>query len=353
MSEVTGKTIVYLPNWLGDMVMAVPFLNSLRAHLKDELWGIGRTSSIHLYNGLNIFDRFIPFDSKGMMSMLDAVTSIKNSGFQRAVVLPHSFRSALLFYMARINERTGYPRNKRGFMLTRHVPENNELEPTVEHYLKIMDVLGGKRLSDTPMLAITDDEEQKFDQDHTDVRQPYAVFITGAQYGPSKCWPPEHFSELADMISSAYSMKIYILPGKGEDSLARKIYEGVKRKEFMEIKSMGIRDLKVCLSRASVVVSNDTGPRHISVALNIPTVVLLGPMDEKYTRYTNNYTYVMAKEIPCRPCNNKKCDRNHECLKGISPAEVFLKVEEILNGSPQTRMLQEGYPEETVQGEER
>ncbi|MCX5812807.1 MAG: lipopolysaccharide heptosyltransferase II [Proteobacteria bacterium] len=327
---MTGKTIVYLPNWLGDMVMAIPFLNSLKASLDGELWGIGKTSAIHIYNGLNIFDRFIPLDSKGPIPLLDTITLVKDLGFERSIALPHSFRSALLFYLARVNERIGYSRNKRGFMLTQRVAEDNTLEPTVEHYLKIIDALGGKRLPDTPALCITDDEEHKFDQNNMDINKPYLAFIIGAQYGPSKCWPPGHFSELSDMIAGAYGMKVYVLPGKGEEGLAREIYNGTDRKEFIEIKSMDIRDLKVCLSRASVVVSNDTGPRHISAALCVPTLVLLGPMDERYTKYPNNYTYQISKDIPCRPCNNKKCNKNHECLKGISPKEVFLKLEEII-----------------------
>jgi heptosyltransferase-2 len=336
---VTGKTIVYLPNWLGDMVMAIPFLNSLRASIDGELWGIGKTSAIHIYNGLNIFDRFMPLDSKGVIPLLDIITLLKDIDFETGIALPHSFRAALLFYLAHIDERIGYPRNKRGFMLTQHVAEGDTLEPTVEHYLKIIDVLRGRRLPDTPVLCVTEDEEQRFDRNNTDINKPYAVFITGAQYGPSKCWPPGHFAELADKIAKAYGMKIYILPGRGEEKLAREIYNGTAAKEFIEIKSMDVRDLKVCLSKAAVVVSNDTGPRHISAALNVPTVVLLGPMDERYTRYPNNYTYQICKDIPCRPCNNKKCDKNHECLKGISPEEVFLKFEEIIESRQQSEKV--------------
>jgi heptosyltransferase-2 len=327
---VTGKTIVYLPNWLGDMVMAIPFLKSLRACLDDELWGIGKTSAIHIYNGLDIFDRFMPLDSKAPIPLLDVVTLLKDNGFERGIALPHSFRSALIFYLARINERIGYPRNKRGFMLTHHIPEDNALEPTVEHYLKIIDTLGGKRQSDTPALCVSEAEEYKFDHNNMDVNRPYVVFIIGAQYGPSKCWPPGHFSKLSDMIAETYGMKVYVLPGKGEEELAREIYKGAERKEFIEIKSMGIMELKVCLSKALAVVSNDTGPRHISTALCVPTVVLLGPMDERYTRYPNDYTHQISKDIPCRPCNKKKCDKDHECLKNISPKEVFLKLEEII-----------------------
>jgi len=91
-----------------------------------------------------------------------------------------------------------------------------------------------------------------------------------------------------------------------------------------------VRDLKVCISRASFVVSNDTGPRHLSAALSIPTVVLLGPMDDRYTSYPSPCTHQMLKDVPCRPCNKKSCDREHECLAQVTPEEVFAKVEEII-----------------------
>lgn len=309
--------------------MAVPFLQSLRASLDGDLWAVGKSKAIQLYNGNDFFNRFIPFDRKGFTSFVDLIASVKSPGFERAIALPHSFRSALLFYVAQIEERIGYARNKRGFMLTCHVPEKVRPEPTVEHYLKIIDVMGGRRVLETPVLSVTAEEEERFDENHLDMRRPYVVFITGAQYGPSKCWPGSHFSELADLITGDGATNVYIFPGAGEEKFANKIREGAKRKERVAVKSLGIGDLKVGLSRAAVVVTNDTGPRHISAALSVPTVVLLGPMDERYTYYPSRFTYPMVKEAPCRPCNKKKCDRDHICLKSITPAEVFTRLGEI------------------------
>ena len=327
---MTGKTIVYLPNWLGDMVMATPFLRSLRASLDGELWGIGKGNAIHIYNGLEVFDRFITLDSKGFIPFLDTISFLRNVHFERGIILPHSFRSALLLYVVGIKKRIGYARNERGFMLTDHVNGGTVPEPTVEHYLKIIDELGGKRLLDSPLLFVTEDEEQKFDDRYMDIHKPYAVFIVGAQYGPSKCWPDSYFSELADLIVKEHNMKVYVLPGKGEEELAHKVFEGITNKDRVEVKLLDIRDLKVCLSRATVVVSNDTGPRHLAAALSVPTVVLLGPMDERYTYYPSDCTYQICRDVPCRPCNKKRCDKDHECLKHITPHDVLMRLEEAL-----------------------
>ena len=230
------------------MVMAIPFLSSLRASIYGELWGIGKSNAIHIYNGHNFFDRFVPLESKNLITFLDTITFLKRFKFKRGVLLPHSFRSALLFYLAGISERAGYARNKRDFMLTHRVAEDPAPEPTMEHYLKIIDTIGGRRaLMDAPSLIVTEDEEQKFNEKYIDINKSYTAFVVGAQYGSSKCWPPGHFSELADMIIKRYGMKVYILPGKGEEELAAEVYAGSTQKEGIEIKNMGIRDLKLSL----------------------------------------------------------------------------------------------------------
>ncbi len=319
---MTGKTIVYLPNWLGDMVMAVPFLNALRKELDTELWAIGKESAIHLYNGLDLFDRFVPIYSTGLSLFLETASKLKKVGFSRSIALPHSFRSALFFFNLRVRERVGYDRNKRGFLLTLKVAESARLESTVEHFLKIADTLGIGRTIESPVLAVSPDEENKFDQEFINIAKPYAIMIVGAQYGPSKCWPAEYFSELADILIERHGLDVFMLPGKNERGIADKIYAGIKQKERADIMSMNIRDMKVCLSRAAVVISNDTGPRHISAALSVPTVVFAGPMDEEYTSYASPSTRVLLKDVPCRPCNKKRCDKGHECMMDIKPQEV-------------------------------
>jgi heptosyltransferase-2 len=314
------------------MVMATPLLSSLKASLDGEIWAIGKSKALQLYNGNDFFDRFIPYDQKGFVPFLDLVGAVKGLGFERSLIMPHSFRSALLFYTAHVNERVGYARNKRAFMLTHIIKEARRPEPTVEHYLRIIDAVGGRRVVESPVLSVPEDEEKKFDEKYVDMKMPYVVFITGAQYGPSKCWPDSYFSELADQLVSGHNMQVYVLPGTGEEELAYRIYHGARNKERIAVKSMGISDLKVCLSRASAVVSNDTGPRHISAALGIPTVVLLGPMDERYTSYQSACAYPMYSDVPCRPCNKKRCDSDHACLKNITADEVMSKLEEIFEG---------------------
>jgi heptosyltransferase II len=313
------------------MVMATPFLASLRKPLEGELWAIGQSKAMHLYDGLGLFDRFIPNDSKDLVTFFDKVSTLRSLKFDQGIVLPHSFRAALLFFLGAVQKRIGYNLNKRGFMLTQPLDRETELVATAEQYLRILDALGAERTSQSPALRVTEDEEQRFDSRYTDVGRDHVAFIVGAQYGPSKRWPASHFSELANMIVSKYSRTVYVLPASHEMEIARHVYDGVSNKEKVRIEVMDIADLKVCLSRASLVVSNDTGPRHIADALSTPTVVILGPMDTKYTEYPSRSTYPICKDVACRPCNKRKCETNHECMTGIKADDVFVKMEEILD----------------------
>ena len=90
------------------MVMAVPFLHALRKELDTELWVIGKESAIHLYNGLDLFDRFVPIHDTGLPLFIETANKLKKVGFARAIALPNSFRSALFFFNLRVRERVGY-----------------------------------------------------------------------------------------------------------------------------------------------------------------------------------------------------------------------------------------------------
>ena len=294
------------------------------------MWAIGQSKAMHLYDGLGLFDRFIPNDSKDLVAFFDKVSTLRALRFDQGIILPHSFRAALLFYLGAVQERIGYNINKRGLLLTRPLNREAELVSTAEQYLRILDALGAERTTESPALRITEDEEQRFDSRYTDVGRDYIAFIVGAQYGPSKRWPASHFSELADLIVSKYSRTVYLLPAMQEMEIARRVYDGVSNKEKVRIEVMDIADLKVCLSRASLVVSNDTGPRHIADALATPTIVILGPMDGKYTEYRSRSTFPIFKDVSCRPCNKKKCETDHACMTGIEADDVFARMEEIL-----------------------
>lgn len=331
---MSGRTIVYLPNWLGDMVMAVPFLMALREQKKEVIF-LGKSKAVHLYHGLGLFDRFIPLD--GNRPILSVAMELKKDKYELGIVLPHSLRSALTLYLGGVKDRIGYSGNLRSPFLTFRLKRERRPFPTVEHYLRIGDFLGLRRLIDYPVLKVTDDEEESFFSRFGELREPYCVFCVGASYGPSKIWPHEYFSELAKMIVKSLGIRIYIPVGEEDYKRAFFIRDASGEKDAVNVSFMNVRDLKVLISKALFLVTNDTGPRHIGSSLGIHTFVLVGPMDETYTAYPSENTHLLKVDVECRPCNRKICVKEHECLRGITPYTVFESIQGVLGNEESFR----------------
>jgi len=319
--------MICLPNWLGDMVMATPFLLSLRS-LPCTLWGLGGRTPPHLYEGLDIFDGFLTFEGR---RFFDLVFLLRRQGFERGIILSHSLRPALLFFLAGVRERIGYDVGGMGPLLTYR--EKRRQESTVDHYLRLLKPLGVEVKIRAPLLRVTGEEVGRFQAKHPDVPPRFSAFIVGARFGPSKMWPEEHFSRLAEGIARDLHIPVFILPGPGEKEIAYRIRDLCREKDRVFIKVLDVAELKVMLSRAVFVVTNDTGPRHIAAALSVPTFVLLGPMDESYTSYPSPTTYLLKADVACRPCNRKTCNRDHACMRAIRPAQVLERIEEVMRAT--------------------
>ena len=147
-----------------------PVPREIAALLSDERLILSDATRRDPFGGIAVF-----------ISFLDKVSMLRTMKFDQGIVLPHSFRAALLLFLGSVQERIGYRRNSRGFMLTRPLKKPHELVATGEEYLRILDALGAERSFDAPRLRVTEDEEQRFDQRYTNVGTDYVVLIVGAQ----------------------------------------------------------------------------------------------------------------------------------------------------------------------------
>jgi len=153
----------------------------------------------------------------------------------------------------------------------------------------------------------------------------------GASFGVSKCWPPEHFAELAELCEKELGAKFLLLSGPGEEPIA----QAVLKKSRADIintydDKVDLEMLKPLVQRCNLLITNDTGPRHYAVALDIPVVVILGPTNPDYTAANLDRTIVIRKEMDCSPCHKKICPREHQCMTEITAAEVFTAAKKLL-----------------------
>jgi heptosyltransferase-2 len=156
------------------------------------------------------------------------------------------------------------------------------------------------------------------------------VFNTGGAYGPAKSWPTEHFSLLAKRIVRKYNAGVLVICGPAEKTAAQEIVRLADEPRVVSLAdhktSIGLS--KGCLAAADLVVSTDSGPKHIAAALGVPTIGLYGPTDPRWSDNYQAETITLQEPVPCGPCGKRVCPlKHHRCMVDLHVDRVFSAVE--------------------------
>ncbi len=313
-----GRVAIRLPNWLGDVIMATPFIREVRDFFKsEELFLVGKEKYREILDK-RFYDEYIT-----LKSIWNTAKDIKNLAIDHFFILPNSFGSSLLAFLSGAKRRIGYGKEGRHLLLTDPVPPPKKIINMPMYYLNLLSYYLSRDISPFKGLFLKDPEESDILERLGLREKSYAVIIPGASFGPSKMWPASYFKKLSELILSYYSIRIVVAPGPGEEGIACEIASA--NKDILSI-VLNLKDLSCLIKNALFLVSNDTGPRHMGEVFGVPTFVLMGPTDPSYTNYPSKNTTIIRKKTPCSPCHKKICPRDLECLKKIYPEEVFQEI---------------------------
>ena len=343
-----SKILVVQPNWVGDAVMAMPTLRALRElYPQAHIAYLMRRYVKPLYSAVPWADQLITYrtgrsHSKTGKGLLDLAGRLRAAHFDLAVLLPNSFKSALLCKMAKVPRIVGYERDGRGFLLTDkllHVKDKGRFipSPIIKTYMGIAHYLGSTSRDLRMQLFITDSEAREGQEVltrcglDTGIERPGAagepplvLLNVGAQYGDAKCWRPEYFAELADRLIDELNATV-LLSGAPRE---RVIIESIKRcmrhaAVDLSIKGLTLGSLKEVVRRCDLMVTNDTGPRHMAAAFDVPVVTVFGPTYPEWTEIYFEKERKVSVKVFCGPCQKKVCPLDHRCMTRITPAMVF------------------------------
>ena len=165
------------------------------------------------------------------------------------------------------------------------------------------------------------------------------VVNPGASFGPSKMWPAQRFAVVAQRARAEQGARIVVPTGPGEEAVADEIDAALDGpKQVYRGRELPLDVLIAMVERAALLLTNDTGPRHFGVALGVPTVVLMGPTDPRYTATPAERGVVLRRDVECGPCHETACPleepEHHQCLRLIEPDEVFEAVSAALSATP-------------------
>ncbi len=343
-----NRICVRMPNWVGDVVMATPLLRALKENLHDIHVTIVIDSTLVPVIRRNEFvDKIIPYDrrSDGWESVKNfgrCVGEIKANDCDVAVILPHSFSSALMMWFARVDSRIGYKRDARKMLLTtaieRPTDENGVFQPfyMAKYYLDLLEPLDIESGDTHPYLNYSGADgfsaEKILSGRGIKPDSPLFLIHPSAGYGPSKLWPLKHYKELIEMLAEKFAADIAFIGAPSANVLVKKLQNLVTVPTF-NLTSCGLdlHLLKYAVDRAELLISTDSGPRHYGVALNTPTVCLMGPTAPAYTESGFPHDYVARVDVDCGPCQKKICTKDHRCMTQLTPKTVYKVCEKALS----------------------
>jgi heptosyltransferase-2 len=337
--------LIIAPNWIGDAVMTQPLLASIKALYPDSTIDVlASTWVAPIYRACSEVNQVIEakFEHKQLQWGLrkQLAKQIEKQKYQACFVLPNSFKSALIPWLANIPLRIAYRGEMRFGLINVALdnPSKFNRPPMVQHYLALSALLndeeqaeGQQVYSNTPppRLNISTSAKQSIQSklQSANITESIYVFCPGAEYGPSKRWPTEHFARLAqELMKENPNNHIILIGSQADQNLANEISpQGNQNSNIHNwCGSTSLDEAIALIGMSKAVVSNDSGLMHIAAALRVPQVAIFGSSDPAHTPPLSDRAKVIWLDLPCSPCHKRECPLGHlKCLKDIRPQQVL------------------------------
>ena len=341
---------VMLPNWVGDLCLATPALRALRRRYPAaEIIGLARPYLLPLLDGSNWLSQRIEWEHRGRgwigrtwrlvrtlrSQRLDAMLVLRNSGFAAAVAR-----------LAGVRQTIGYARRGSRLFLSHCVAppkSGSRLTPisAVEYYLRLASGLDCDTTDRRLELATTPHDEAAANTTWrhlglTDASAAVLLHVGGA-YGSAKHWPREHCLELARRLAVEVGLSVVFLCGPAERASAAQLACAA---QHPRVKSLAHEDLafgptKALIRRARLLITTDSGPRHIAAALGTPTITLFGPIDPRWSENYQSDAVHLRLPLECSPCGRRTCPLgHHRCMRDLTPDLVLGATQQVLDREP-------------------
>ncbi|MBL0224309.1 MAG: lipopolysaccharide heptosyltransferase II [Geobacteraceae bacterium] len=284
-------------------------------------------------------DRVITFDRngrhRGVRGRFLLARELRRERFDCAIILPNSFDSALVPWLAGIPRRFGKKSDGRSLLLSdRFVPANDMTEGhEVEYYLHLLRSFGITGRVRQPYLTTTAAEQaEAIDRLAQAGIAPGDILLginPGAAFGSAKRWLPERFAEVAQRLSNRWGAKIIIFGGSGEADIVSEISAGLQGKCLGLAGRTSVRQLMALIQRCSFFITNDSGPMHIASAFDVPLVAIFGSTDHTGTAPCSARAVIVRKDFDCAPCKLRECPTDHRCMTAVTADDVVQAAQQL------------------------
>lgn len=328
----TGERILVVgPSWVGDMVMAQSLFMTLKQrHPGCTIGVVAPVWSQPILERMNEVDEVAPLDvGHGQVGWRQRLVTARRlrGRYDRAVILPRSWKSALVPFLARVPQRTGFNGEQRvGLLNERRRLDKAALDQTVKRFVSLglpaAEVQEGEFPIPQPRLRIDADNLIQLRLDHGLSSRPAIGMMPGAEYGPAKQWPLTHFHAVAAiLVEEGYEVRV--LGGNKDVTAGETICDGLSHAINLCGKTR-LADAVDLLADCRQVVTNDSGLMHVAAAVGTRVHAVYGSSSPVYTPPLTENAQIHYLGLTCSPCFERHCPLGHtNCLKTLAPARVL------------------------------
>jgi heptosyltransferase-2 len=336
------RLLVVAPNWIGDALLAQPLLARLRARhpgLRIDAVAPDWTAPVlrRMPEIEEVFEVSFRHGELALGPRVRLARRLRRRRYREAIVLPNSFKSALIPFLAGIPRRIGYRGEARYVLLNvRHRLDAAAVPLMAERYLQLAEAPGRPVERPIPATRIDVDEANLLitvSRLGLDRSRPVVALCPGAEYGPAKRWPARHFAALARALA-ARGRSVWLIGAPGDRAIGDEV---AQLAAGAALNLCGRTDLAAAIDLVSVaecVVTNDSGLMHVASALGRPLVALYGSSSPAHTPPLAPRARVVKLEIECSPCFARECPLGHfRCMNELAPERVLSEIDAAVAGA--------------------
>ncbi len=328
------RYLIVGPSWIGDMVMAQSLFITLKQQYPDCLidvlapeWSLPilkRMPEINEGLSADVGHGEFSFFKRRKLGL-----SLRSKQYTHAIILPRSWKSALIPYFAAIPVRTGYKGEMRyGFLNDIRALNKVVLKQTVQRYVAHAYRNDQQTPPDIPYPVLQVDYQNQailLDKLGLKLDKPVVCMMPGAEYGPAKQWPIEYYAKLAKLLVDA-GWQVWIIGSNKDAASGNRIVVDNHAEVYNLCGKTQLVDTVDLLACAKTVVTNDSGLMHVAAAVGVDLNVIYGSSTPEYTPplISEEKKNIFYLELECSPCFVRVCPLGHtDCLKNIKYDELF------------------------------
>lgn len=327
---MSARILIVAPSWVGDAVLAQPLFRRLKERNAGATLEVLAPPWV-----LPVLARMPEVDGRienpfghGTLAFAERRRFAKTLAgrYHHAIVLPNSFKSAMIPFFAGIALRTGYLGEARfGLLNDRRRLDEKTLPLMVERFAALAEPPGKALERPVPEPRLTVDPQARdaaLARLGLRLEREVVAFCPGAEYGPAKRWPPTYYAELANSFARA-GKQVWLLGSPKDEEVGDEI---ARRSEGACVNLCGKTTLDEAvdlMSCADLVVSNDSGLMHVAAAVDRRVVAIFGSSSPRFTPPLSARARVVRLELPCSPCFKRECPLKHfKCMMELTPERL-------------------------------